>query len=1096
MTFQRSTRMDRRYVIAVALLVCTVAGAYAQTGRFDSEYNLPFNRKAGEVNPQTGSVTISETDVAIPGRAGLDFTFGRTWSLSTAEVFGMYRIPGTGANGLAGGTPGSEAAVGAGWRPSDPAIHIDEHTGSRVMTLFFGGAAYEIDRGGIGIDRTDRSNLLGYDLVDKRVVESTAASYGDYATQAASSGGLYASPSSIEATYGATVSVGEHSAYELIVRDNSRWYFRSDGRLMMRRDPSGINRIWYFYDRPAHEVAVGGEPARLVAVVDTVGREIAFAYDGSGNLSEISWEVTEGYVDGAGVRGERSVTRRVRYEHRSADAYSEVAAVASRVHNYRTPYELAAVVNPAGVRTEYTYRAAESRFTYDSMTSHTTGVWLLLERIDYAVDGVERASARELRYRIPEGGMGTRYFGEGYREYYRIAEQWWENRTGSPMHREVWRYYGNGEAGNFNRYTAVVERGGVAETYAYSLKSDRTQYETLDTLSVRSSDGYIALTDYGYAADRTLRHVAEYRGGRFAYEESYVYDEEGQLLRHTDRLGLETVTDYDHVYGLPVRTVRQFRDPETAEEIRYTRTWELTAEGWIAAERFQRTTGAPRTVTARAYTYDGYGNPVRVTDAAGHSVHTTYDGTHTFPIYEEQTIATDAWTGGIETGWRAAPDTSEVRTVALRRVFNSDGTVWLEADGRGAVVETYRDAVGRTVATYLADGDDPVGFVDAAGLTDLRNAADFGALLSARGNNPGTRVAYDDPRAFTQSWTDLDVATGAVLHTAVEADGLGNTVREITYRDGAQYAVTTMAYDEYGRMIALTDPDAAPGGVPFSLNGTTVTRTDRTWIVDVDALGRTVAVLYPETAAGVTALKRITYDDAANSATTVDPEGRRVTEVRDWAGNVVEVTAHGRADTPDSDAQTVGTRYDAAGRLVQLTDGEGTVTRYRYDERDLLIEQIYEAEATTTRDRHTYDDRGLLTGSVDRRGSTIENVYDERGLLTETVRRHGDGTLDETVRAVYDEAGNMVWHANGALTSLRTYDTRGRLSSLTRRFADAAVRQALVAAGLNADHQTFNYTYTDADTIREMTYPDGGVHAFRYDEQLGTLRASTKDRLL
>ena len=41
-----------------------------QDSRYDSGLNLPFNQKAGNVNPQTGNVSVSVADVSLPGRAG------------------------------------------------------------------------------------------------------------------------------------------------------------------------------------------------------------------------------------------------------------------------------------------------------------------------------------------------------------------------------------------------------------------------------------------------------------------------------------------------------------------------------------------------------------------------------------------------------------------------------------------------------------------------------------------------------------------------------------------------------------------------------------------------------------------------------------------------------------------------------------------------------------------------------------------------------------------------------------------------------------------------------------------------------------------
>jgi len=57
---------------------------FAQQGdtRYDAGMNLPFNKQAGDVNPQTGNLTVSSQDVALAGRAGFNFSFGRIWALN------------------------------------------------------------------------------------------------------------------------------------------------------------------------------------------------------------------------------------------------------------------------------------------------------------------------------------------------------------------------------------------------------------------------------------------------------------------------------------------------------------------------------------------------------------------------------------------------------------------------------------------------------------------------------------------------------------------------------------------------------------------------------------------------------------------------------------------------------------------------------------------------------------------------------------------------------------------------------------------------------------------------------------------------------
>ena len=61
--------------ITITLLFLIIPStAFAQSDtRYDSGLNLPFNEKAGDVNPQTGNITLGVTDLTLPGRAGMNF---------------------------------------------------------------------------------------------------------------------------------------------------------------------------------------------------------------------------------------------------------------------------------------------------------------------------------------------------------------------------------------------------------------------------------------------------------------------------------------------------------------------------------------------------------------------------------------------------------------------------------------------------------------------------------------------------------------------------------------------------------------------------------------------------------------------------------------------------------------------------------------------------------------------------------------------------------------------------------------------------------------------------------------------------------------
>ena len=100
--------------------------------------------------------------------------------MNKANVFTMGRNHADGSNRLVSETIETRNNLGVGWSASLPFIIEDSSSGDLVVTLFFGGGAYELGQDGIKLKNLSRSNILEYDLLDKRVYEDASLSYGDF----------------------------------------------------------------------------------------------------------------------------------------------------------------------------------------------------------------------------------------------------------------------------------------------------------------------------------------------------------------------------------------------------------------------------------------------------------------------------------------------------------------------------------------------------------------------------------------------------------------------------------------------------------------------------------------------------------------------------------------------------------------------------------------------------------------------------------------------------------------------------------------------------------------------------------------------------
>lgn len=229
------------------------------------------------------------------------------------------------------------------------------------------------------------------------------------------------------------------------------------------------------------------------------------------------------------------------------------------------------------------------------------------------------------------------------------------------------------------------------------------------------------------------------------------------------------------------------------------------------------------------------------------------------------------------------------------------------------------------------------------------------------------------------------------------------------------------------------------------------------------------------------------YDNATNTVTKSD------LTIGGAGSDVIADAAHDRVTTFD---------YDAAGRLTNSTDGEGTVTTVSYDGLSRVI-------MTQTGDRVTrylYDKDDRRVGIVDALNYFTEYKYDAGGRLIETVRYSQPSAAAEP--GSNDPAAWRPANTDDALHSFFFYDGQGRVvgSVDEQQFLSETVyndtlntKQTLryptpvtLAAGDNlasvrsragTAQQTSLFRYDDFGRLREVTALDGAtITRNDYDE--------------
>jgi len=222
---------------------------------------------------------------------------------------------------------------------------------------------------------------------------------------------------------------------------------------------------------------------------------------------------------------------------------------------------------------------------------------------------------------------------------------------------------------------------------------------------------------------------------------------------------------------------------------------------------------------------------------------------------------------------------------------------------------------------------------------------------------------------------------------------------------------------------------------------------------------------------------------------------------------------------PSADYPTVVTSYtyDAAGRLLTLTDPVGNTTSYTYDYRGLAITETNEKNAAR---HYAYDAFGRLVEKIDRNGRTTAYTYDSVGRLTSESWLGANDESLKTFTYTYDALGNLLAAGDGTSAYTYTYDNLNRVSGTTFAFDnqtaafafayDLAGRQTQSSLTLNnvaSRTNTTTYDYLGNATKIEQTNsltdeifaefgynPNGiltSVNRFEIDDNLITSVANT-----
>jgi YD repeat-containing protein len=450
-------------------------------------------------------------------------------------------------------------------------------------------------------------------------------------------------------------------------------------------------------------------------------------------------------------------------------------------------------------------------------------------------------------------------------------------------------------------------------------------------------------------------------------------------------------------------------------------------------------------------------------------------------------------------------------TYAYDDVAGASMTVTREA----ATVTVHVDGFGRTTQTTSPDGVKVRTVYDACG-----NLTFLSAPYTSGAGTRGTTATYDGlGRLVTVTAPDTSVtqwAHGGQQTTVTDAADRVTTYEYLSFgRPGTERlvrvtepsgAVTSYRYDTGNRLVQVdqpgvpsrvweydgrglllheTQPEAGTTTYTYDAAGNRLTRTDAagTTTYSYDANHRVTAVDAPGTADDLA----IAYDPVFGRVVTQATPAITTSYTYDTPGRIT-----GRTDLTNGQTFASSYGYDTRDNLTSLTYPAGRVVSYHYGPTNRLTE--VRQNGAVFADLFTYGDTGALASY--RTGATVHTFeYDQRDRVARlTALGTGGAGLDLTYG--YDAVSQVqqVVDPRPGHSQSFGYDVLGRLTQATGPWGQlgwtydaAGNRLTETAAG-----STTTYHYDPAGTQRLTGLSGAQPESFFSYNPLGQLTADTR----
>ncbi|THF72581.1 RHS repeat-associated core domain-containing protein, partial [Cohnella fermenti] len=938
---------------------------------------LRTNTNEETISPQSGELSLIQTDYVLPGRNGLDLEIKRIYKSGISNVQEMNARYMNGAwvdyvesDAKMSSFYEDRYNLGIGTRFSFPSIEIRKNDdGSSYAFLHTeSGDVYRLKQ--TQIDGEAAFLPDGQTVKDVVVRLATASEFANGQSDG-------------------------DSKYVMVGKDGKMTYFAEDGRILGIVDRYK-NSIIFQYSTLAYTVDDVKKEKRLITgITDSVGRVTTIEYKEDdqfkvGAITDPSYSAEERYkasqnpnsADSGDLEGKFQV---IIHLPGNKDIVYDKTAVLVNSSKQVVRTRLQRVFDTDGKpKYHFWYEQPELGFTFMNGTKYSAfNRYENLVQIDYL------KTNRLTRYVY---NSYTKGLSQGSMQYRKIFEKRELVKTG------------------YDPSKAKFE-----ERFSFEVK-DKTTYQYTNEADGYGFTGYKE-SDEPYLRDtyRYYTEIADFKGSKT----KFTFDGLHQLLV-TENSG------QDHK-----ELIYTERDEMKLVKKQESQLYQIT-DGQVVGSPVKR---------IENFRYDEYGNltnytgPDATRDEKGVPVDTEHTVVYTYAYDKFHVLASKTWKQDADTTSQILYDIDSLGNITRETKINSLG------DERNVVTDYQYDSYGNVTRKEASSGNQSFVTeyeygVDANG-TDVQGAYLTKESQTLNGSVIAKRYAYDmntgnlvteaDPRnnrtvyeydglnrlvkvskpegvVESYGYEEKPWANLAIVHTDPnqvqnkhEFDITGNLVRTSVFDQGQWVVLQTLEYNFMGNKVKEIDANGHSIRYDYDSDARLVRKS---YYQDDKVLKGSIEVGY-----------QIGYDSKTPLVITItDEEGYPSKYYYDSLNRLVRTET-----TPDKTGfYATAYSYDYTGNVVSKTDALNRSTVYQYDSLGRLVLQ---RDALNNETTYAYNALDQVATQKEPGGRITGTIYDELGRATEQ-RVYSEDSPDYTyIRQEYDSTGNVVRKSQGAVVN-------------------------------------------------------------------------------